>query len=54
MDILFKPQGRSNGTDGTKLHGHFFPSDMHMQSLYLVVISCLNFILRLKTQVEGA
>ena len=53
MDILFKPPVRSNGTDGTKLHGHFaiqeiqrerkITSNWHVQSLYVVVISCFQF-----------
>ena len=62
MDILFKPrveateQMAQNCMDISQCKDQReckISSEWHVQSLYVVVISCLNFILRLKTQVEG-
>ena len=64
MDVLFKPrveateQMAQNCMDisqckDQRLRERKILSEWHVQSLYVVVISCFNFILRLKTQVEG-
>ena len=61
MDILFKPrveateQMAQNCIDISQSKNQRerkITSKWHVQSLYVAVISCFNFILHLKTQVE--
>ena len=61
MDILFKPrveeteQMAQNCMEVSQPKNQIerkIASKRHVQSLYVVVISCFSFILRLKTQVK--
>ena len=51
MDILFKPRVESTERMAQNCMDM---SKWHAQSLYIVVISCFNFVERPKTQVEGS
>ena len=62
MDILFKSRVKATKqmaqncmdiSQSKNQRERKIASKWHVQSLYVVVISCFNSIFRLKTQVEG-